>query len=1100
MEDKGSGAASSTGAADEPDDGAVDDGLSGALPPVVAVLVTHDPGPWFDQTLRSLKDQTYGALSVLVIDAASSESPTPRIAAELPGAYVRRIDRNVGFGDAANEVLGSVEGAAFYLFCHDDVALEPDAVRTLVEESFRSNAGISGPKLVDWNDPRRLRQVGASVDKTGALARFAEPGELDQEQHDAVRDVFVVPGACTLVRADLFAALGGFDAGIDFLGDDLDLCWRAHLAGARVLVVPSATVRHLEALGARRAVDDRRRLLARHRLRTMLSCYRPVTLLRVLPQAILFTLIEAVYALAAGEAHQAADVCSAWTWNLRRIGAIRRKRKAIRGFRTVPDSEVRDLQVRGSARVSAFVRGQIGKGGDDRLSAMTRSGRQFAGTLKARSSRGALILGAVVVGVVLLGTRNLFARPIPAIGEFADFPSAHTLLRAWASGWRGAGLGADGPSPTGLGLLGAGSWLLFGSAGLLRQLLILGMLPIGFLGAWRLARPIGSLRAGIAAFVVYAAIPVPYNALASGAWGGLVLYAASPWVLLQLARATRLAPYGRADLADDSPEVEHTPPSRSFGRQVLALGVLLAVAGAFVPFVIAVALLVAVAAAVGSVFAGKAQGAVRIVLVALGASAVAVVMHLPWSLDLLRPGVEWSAFAGIGASRSGVYSVSNLLGFASGPFGAAPLGWVFLVSGALSLVIGKGWRYQWAVRAWFVALAGWGFVWAGQENWLPVALPPPEVLLAPVAAALALAAAMGMAAFEVDLPGYRFGWRQAVSSVAALAVVVGVLPLLGGVVDGRWRVPGGDLDRPLNLVLAHDHDPPSRILWVGDPELLPVNGRRLDDRISYGTTDGAPGIGDRWAATTHDRSTLLGHALTLAAERRTSRLGALLAPMGVRYLIVPNSNAPTAFSGISRPAPPSFLAALSEQLDLTEVDSDPSLLVYRNTAWVGMVTTQPRGTTAAGSFTGALAVDPTTVRPVLTARTGPTSWSGPVPGSGEVYLAEGYSANWRLQVGGVEVGRDRAYRWANRFTITQPGRGDLEYHTPPLRQLLAGLQVVVWIVAFALLRRTSPTRRRGRWRRRSRGRGTVEPDPVATDEPVEPILVLTPLPAEEGAP
>ena len=34
-----------------------------------------------------------------------------------------------------------VEGAAFYLLCHDDVALDPDAVHKLVEESFRSNAG-----------------------------------------------------------------------------------------------------------------------------------------------------------------------------------------------------------------------------------------------------------------------------------------------------------------------------------------------------------------------------------------------------------------------------------------------------------------------------------------------------------------------------------------------------------------------------------------------------------------------------------------------------------------------------------------------------------------------------------------------------------------------------------------------------------------------------------------------------------------------------------------------------------------------------------------------------------------------------------------------
>ena len=98
---------------------------------------------------------------------------------------------------------------------------------------------------------RRLLQVGLAADKTGVPLSPVEPGELDQEQHDAVRDVFFVPGACTLVRADLFAALGGFDPGIDLLGEDLDLCWRAHVAGARVLIAPAGRVRHLEALGNR---------------------------------------------------------------------------------------------------------------------------------------------------------------------------------------------------------------------------------------------------------------------------------------------------------------------------------------------------------------------------------------------------------------------------------------------------------------------------------------------------------------------------------------------------------------------------------------------------------------------------------------------------------------------------------------------------------------------------------------------------------------------------------------------------------------------------------------------------------------------------------
>ena len=129
-----------------------------------------------------------------------------------------------------------VEGAAFYLLCHDDVALDPDAVHKLVEESFRSNAGVVSPKFVNWDDRAILLHVGMGCDKTGAVVDRILEGEVDHGQHDAVRDVFVAPGGCILVRADLFAELGGFDAGIVAMGEDLDLSWRCQVAGSRVVV------------------------------------------------------------------------------------------------------------------------------------------------------------------------------------------------------------------------------------------------------------------------------------------------------------------------------------------------------------------------------------------------------------------------------------------------------------------------------------------------------------------------------------------------------------------------------------------------------------------------------------------------------------------------------------------------------------------------------------------------------------------------------------------------------------------------------------------------------------------------------------------------
>ncbi len=242
-------------------------------PPVVAVVVVHLPGPWFAETLESLADQDYPNLTTLFLLAgdpvdADGNDLAALITSHLPDAFVRPLVANPGFGVAVNEVLSLVEGDnGFFCICHDDVALDHDAVRTLVEELYRSNAGLVGPKLVSWDDPGVLQHVGLGLDRFGEIDPITEPGEYDQEQHDAVGDVFVLPSACVLVRADLFRALGGFDPAMSFYGDDVDLCWRAHLSGARVVVAPQARARHREELPVRRPDLHHDMLRARHRMR-----------------------------------------------------------------------------------------------------------------------------------------------------------------------------------------------------------------------------------------------------------------------------------------------------------------------------------------------------------------------------------------------------------------------------------------------------------------------------------------------------------------------------------------------------------------------------------------------------------------------------------------------------------------------------------------------------------------------------------------------------------------------------------------------------------------------------------------------------------------
>ena len=54
--------------------------------------------------------------------------------------------------------------------------------------------------------------------------------------------MLAVSSSGLMIRRDVYSSLGGFDPGFDGDGDGLDLCWRAHLTGHQVVVVPRAIV------------------------------------------------------------------------------------------------------------------------------------------------------------------------------------------------------------------------------------------------------------------------------------------------------------------------------------------------------------------------------------------------------------------------------------------------------------------------------------------------------------------------------------------------------------------------------------------------------------------------------------------------------------------------------------------------------------------------------------------------------------------------------------------------------------------------------------------------------------------------------------------
>ncbi len=1007
-----------------------------ATPSVTAVVVAHDPGAWFEEALDSIVTQDYPRLDVVVVDGTADGGLAERVRAVAPDATLIDASDTVGFAAAANTVLETDVESAFLLVCHDDVALASDAVSVLVTEALRSNAGAAGPKLVEWEHPEVLQHVGFVVDQFAAAAEMIEPAERDQEQYDRVRDVFAVPTACVLVRTGLFAAIGGFDPGITRRGEDVDFCWRAQLAGARVLVVPDARVRHRSDLVGRTGVDDIRRTRARHQLRTVLVTGGRVRLLGTLPLLMLLSLAEIIVAAFTARFGQVRDIVSAWTWNLSRLEEVRRRRAGLRPKITVSPGEIRAGQESGSVRINAFVRGQIGR--RDRA-----FGEELITVMRTGTTQFSVLTWALVLGLIVFGSRSLIGGGVPAVGDFVAFPeSSGNLIDTWWSSWRDRDLGSVGSTPTGFGLLGILAAVLGGSLGLVRTLWVLGPVLFGLIGAWRILSVTGSRRAQIATLVAYAALPLPWAAIAGASWTTLGVFATAPWVLRALLEAQACAPFRSA-----------AGPTRGLVSASVAAGVAVGLAGIFDPVVAIVTVLVAAGLMAGALVAINPTGVVRLAAALVGAALVGALLTLPVSIELLRSGLPWHPFTDGRTGDASTEPLTDLLRFAIGPDSAALFTWAFVVPMTVPLLVGRAWRFELAVRLWFVALVAWGIALAAVHGALPFGVPEPGVLVAPAAVAVAALCGLCVSAIEYDLRRDGFGWRQVLLPVVIGAAVIAALPGISGIADGRWGLGRGGYENVLPLA-DPALDGSYRVLWIGHPDHLPAQGSPfVADMAWVATIDGLPDITERTIPAHRGAYEQVELVLDAILEGDTSRAGRLLGGLGVRYLVAVERLAPAPFSDIddARPLPVALVETLDTQLDLRRLAGvNSALRIYENTEWTPVraaaVSTFDEGRTSLFD----LQVAPITGTIGVLVGDG-SRLEGTIPDGVELFVAQTTNGGWRLEIAGVEAAQRRSLDWATTFVpSSRGGEAVLAYTTPRWKQLVVIVQLLALLGTVGL--------------------------------------------------
>lgn len=1006
-------------------------------PPVVASMVVYQPGPWFVESLQALAAQTYPQLQTLFLVVGTHDGDgegidtdlTELIHSVLPQAVVRHIEGNPGFGLVSNEVARLVDGeGGFFCLLHDDVALEPEAIERLIEETYRSNAGLVGPKLVEWDDPTILQSVGLNVDRIGEVEPLIGDNEKDQEQHDSVRDVFALSSACLLIRSDLFRELGGFNRQIDFFGEELDLCWRAHLSGARVLIVPAAKARHRNGIDSRATNVERTSAQARNRVRTVVTLSGGLQLPFVMLQMLVASVVQVVAGIFGGGFTAALASLRASLAVIIDLPYVLRRRSEVRPLRLVAASEIHDLQVSGSARFSSFVRRRSRR---IQQASLAQKDRKDA----VKHQRFVTNVFIAIIAFVLLGSRSFVLHGVSRIGEFlpmrAVSESPRALVTSFVSGWTQGGFGSAGSNSSGYVLMALAGAISFGRTGALQTALIIGTVFVGAFGMWKVPTGYFSLRARAIGMAMYVAVPLPYVALSKGRLTDLLVYAALPWVLRLFVRA-ELGLRGAKQ------------------TQLLATAVLFAaVVFAFVPTFLAIVVWVAIAWIIGGFIAqANLRQAIAVGRIVVALVVGALVLNAPWVSQFAN--AQWmDHFIGNQAASVQRVGFTQLARFDGGllRFGVIALGLYIPVF--VSVVVTRSNTFIWATRSLSLVVLTGMLIVAIDANVVNIAAPSFGQLSAIVACGLALGAgALASFVFDDELTlAYR--WWKPVVACAVVASFVGALPAVSMAVGGSWNQSKTAI---ADLYTQMQDNPPEgdyNVVYVGRSEVLPVSSLRVSDEVAFAVADdGELTMRDRWVKP-NDLSSNVESALHAIIWRETVRGGRLLAPLAVRYVVVPQIDGGESTIEKPLPLPEDLLAALSTQLDFRRVYLASDLVIYENMAWVPSLSILDDNSSALSKQAGdevLLSSELKSTMPI--ARVGDVASVATEVGASTVHLAVPFSNQLRLDVAGADVQPRVAFGGTTAFDVSDGGPATLKYNTPISQYLFIVVQSLLWLLVM----------------------------------------------------
>lgn len=188
---------------------------------------------------------------IFIADNASSDDSVIFLKQHYPSLPLLLLPKNLGFSEGYNEALKQIK-AAYYILLNSDIEVTPHWTVPLIQLLDQdSHIAACQPKILSYHNRDCFEYAGAAggfVDYLGypfCRGRIFDTIEKDTGQYDDTIPVFWATGACLVIRSHIFHGMGGFDKDFFAHMEEIDLCWRMHLAGHKIYYCGLSHVFHI---------------------------------------------------------------------------------------------------------------------------------------------------------------------------------------------------------------------------------------------------------------------------------------------------------------------------------------------------------------------------------------------------------------------------------------------------------------------------------------------------------------------------------------------------------------------------------------------------------------------------------------------------------------------------------------------------------------------------------------------------------------------------------------------------------------------------------------------------------------------------------------